>query len=66
MNKPKMIPIQLSTAKQLVRVLGKWEKASCIGCPSGSHTDNCPAREAYQLRNYLTQRINNPNRNFTV
>ena len=66
MNKPKMLPIQHKVAKQLVRVLDKFQEQSCIGCTGTFHTEDCPAREASQLRNYLTQRINNPERHFTV
>jgi hypothetical protein len=66
MTKPKMLPIQHKIAKQLVRILDKFEEQSCIGCSRTFHAEDCPAREAYQLRNYLTQRINNPTRNFTV
>ncbi len=66
MTKPKMLPIQRKVAKQLVCILDKFEEQSCIGCLGAFHLEECPAIEAYQLRNYLTQRINNPNRNFTV
>lgn len=66
MTKPKMLPIQHKVAKQLVRVLDKFQAQSCIGCTGAFHEEDCPAREAYQLRNYLTQRINNPERHFTV
>jgi hypothetical protein len=66
MTKPKMLPIQRNIAKQIVRILDKFEEQSCIGCEGAFHAGDCPAREAYQLRNYLTQRINNPERNFTV
>ncbi len=65
MTKLKMLPIQHKVAKQLVRILGKFEEQSCIGCSGAFHVGECPAAEAYQLRNYLTQRINNPNRHFT-
>jgi heterodisulfide reductase subunit B len=66
MTKPKMISIQRKVAKQLVRILDKLEEQSCIGCPGTFHTGDCPALEAYQLRKYLTQRVNNPQRNFTI
>jgi hypothetical protein len=61
-----MLPIQQKVAKQLVRILDRLEEQSCIGCSGTYHAGDCPALEAYQLRNYLTQRINNPERHFTV
>jgi hypothetical protein len=66
MTKPKMVPIQHKVAKELVRILDKFQEQSCIGCSGAFHTEDCPAREAYQLRNYLTQHINNPDRHLTV
>lgn len=66
MTKPKMLFIQEKVAKNLVRILDKFEKHSCMGCLESFHAEDCPALETYQLRNYLTQRINNPGRNFTV
>lgn len=65
MQKPKMISIQLKSAKQMERLLDKYEEMTCVGCLGVFHEENCPAREATQLRNYLTQRINNPSRNFS-
>lgn len=66
MSKPKMMPIQVSAAKSLVRLLERLDELSCVGCTGGGHDTGCPAAEAFQHRNYLTQRINNPTRNFTV
>jgi hypothetical protein len=66
MTKPKMLPIQNNVAKRIVRILDKFEEQSCIGCSGTFHKGDCPSLEAYQLRNYLTQRINNPERHFTI
>jgi len=66
MKKPKMISINMDAAKQLARLLDRLEEGTCTGCPRGVHETTCPAAEAFQLRNYLTQRINNPGRHFTV
>jgi hypothetical protein len=66
MRKPKMISIQLSSARKLARLLDRLQEATCKGCTGGSHETDCPAAEAFQMRNYLTQRINNPNRDFHV
>jgi hypothetical protein len=48
MTKPKMLPIQHKVAKQLVRILDKFEEQSCIGCSGDFHVEECPAIEAYQ------------------
>ena len=64
--KPKLIPINLFAARRLVRILNRYEVANCQGCDGSSHESACPSREAYQLRNYLTLRINNPNRRFKI
>jgi hypothetical protein len=66
MSKPKLIQINLNAAKDLARLLGKFEEQTCRGCQGGLHEDSCPAREAFQLRNYLTQRINNPNKDYGI
>ena len=66
MKKPKMVSINLPAAKQLARLLDRLEETACKGCPDGGHETDCPAKEAWQLRNYLTQRINNPTREFHV
>lgn len=66
MRKPKMLSIQLSAAKEMARLLDRLEEATCKGCLGGVHEGDCPAREAFQMRNYLTQRINNPTRDFHV
>ena len=64
MSKTKMIQIQVRTAEPLARILGKYEEEQCIGCDGTFHQNSCPAREAWELRHYLTQRINNPTRDF--
>lgn len=66
MKKPKLIEINLGTAKELVRMLDKMQEVGCIGCVGSDHEGNCPAKGTVQLRNYLTQRINNPDRHFGV
>jgi len=60
-----MIPIDRDVAKKLARLLGKLEELTCTGCEGTWHEQSCPAREAFQSRNYLTQRLNNPQRHFT-
>ena len=64
MQKPKMIPISQKSAKQVIRLLGKWEETACVGCIGTFHDTACPAREMWELRHYLTQRINNPKRHW--
>ena len=66
MAKAKLIQINLQAAKDIIRLLEKYEKEVCIDCAGEHHDDSCPAKEAYQLRNYLTQRINNPNKNYGI
>ena len=66
MSKPKLIQINLRAAKEIVRVLGRSEVKLCIGCDGESHENSCPAKEVLQLRNYLTQRVNNPNKNYGI
>ena len=66
MSKPKLIQINLQAAKEIVRVLERSEIKLCIGCPGESHEESCPAKEVLQLRNYLTQRVNNPNKNYGI
>lgn len=66
MSKTKLIEINLNAAKNLVRVLKRNEDSNCLGCEGDSHQDDCPAKEMYQLRNYLTQRVNNPNKKYGV
>ena len=66
MSKPKLIQINLQTAKEIVRVLERSEVKLCIGCPGESHEEACPATEVLQLRNYLTQRVNNPNTHYGI
>ena len=66
MSKVKLIKINLRVAKEITRLLGKYEKQFCLGCSGEYHDENCPAREAFQLHNYLTQRINNPNRDYGI
>ena len=66
MSKPKLIEINLGAAKHLVRILKRNEELNCVGCEGELHQADCPAKEMFQLRNYLTQRINNPNRKFGI
>jgi hypothetical protein len=66
MKKPKMVPIQVSAAKELIRLMDRLEEKSCIGCPGGVHETACPAAEAFAMRNYLTRRVNNQGRHYTV
>jgi len=66
MSKPKLIEINLRTAKELVRILKRNEDSNCTGCEGELHEADCPAKEMFQLRNYLTQRVNNPNRKFGI
>lgn len=65
--KVKLIEINLSAARDIARLLEKYEVGSCIGCAEGSqHQSSCPSQQANQLRNYLIQRINNPNKKYGV
>jgi hypothetical protein len=66
MSKPKLIEINLRSAKDLVRILKRNEDLNCTGCEADLHQADCPAKEMFQLRNYLTQRVNNPNRKFGI
>ena len=66
MSKTKLIEINLNAAKDLVRMLKRNEDLNCLGCEGDFHQNDCPAKEMYQLRNYLTQRVNNPNKKYDV
>ncbi len=66
MSKPKMLQINLQAAKDIARILGQAEDKLCSGCSGELHADACPAKKAFQLRNYLTQRINNPNKDYGI
>ena len=66
MSKTKLIEINLQAGKELVRILKRNEASNCTGCEGDLHQEDCPAKEMFQLRNYLTQRINNPNRKFGI
>lgn len=66
MSQPKLIEINLAAAKELVRILKRNEELNCNGCEGDLHLADCPAKEMFQLKNYLTQRINNPNRRFGI
>lgn len=66
MSKSKLIQINLQAAKEIVRALDRSEIKLCTGCQGNFHVDSCPAKEFSQLRNYLTQRINNPNKNYGI
>jgi hypothetical protein len=66
MSKPKMVKINLSVTKQLVRMLDRLQEKICDGCNGNDHDENCPAKGSVQLRNYLTLRINHPNQDFTI
>lgn len=66
MQKPKMISVSLTAAKEIARLLDRLEGTSCIGCEGTWHSSDCPAQKAFQMHNYLTRRINNRNRHFGV
>ena len=66
MSKQKLIEINIGAARQLVRLMDQLERKVCVGCLGEKHDDSCPAQEAVQLRNYLTQRVNNPTRSYGV
>jgi hypothetical protein len=66
MSKVKLIEININAAKDLVRILSTTEKQHCIGCEGDFHLETCPGKECSQLRNYLTQRINNPNKRYGI
>lgn len=58
----KSISISLRFAKELVRILDKYESATCNCEPPSRHTSGCPAHNASLCRDALSQRINNPDR----
>lgn len=60
----KQIQVDLAVAKDIIRVLEKFEVEICFDCPGQYHEDDCPAKKAYQLRNYLLRKVNNPNRKY--
>jgi hypothetical protein len=64
--KPKLIEVNLNAAKEIERILEKYEVAFCNCVGENQHLDSCPSQEANQLRNYLTQRINNPNKKYGI
>jgi hypothetical protein len=66
MSNTKLIQINLRAARELVRVLSRAEEKQCIGCAGDFHEAECPSREILQLRNYLTQRVNNPTKNYGI
>lgn len=62
----KLIEISLNAVREIERLLAKYEAHLCICDGGAQHLDSCPSREANQLRNYLTQRINNPNKKYGI
>jgi hypothetical protein len=64
--KLKLIEINLNVAKDISRILEKYEVASCQCDGESQHTDSCPSQESNQIRNYLTQRINNPKKKYGI
>jgi len=66
MSKVKLIQINLNAAKEIVRILERAEVPLCIGCEGDHHEEGCPGKEVLQLRNYLTQRVNNPNKKYGI
>jgi hypothetical protein len=65
-TKPKLIEINLNVAREIECVLGRYEASSCKCEGESQHLDSCPSKEANQLRNYLTQRINNPSKKYGI
>ena len=66
MGKVKIIKINVNAAKDIVRLLDRLEKLACADCSGQFHEPSCPAKDAFQLRNYLTQRINNPDKEYGI
>lgn len=66
MSNTKLIKINLQAAKEIVRLFDKTENALCKGCAGNFHDGDCTAKDVSQLRNYLTQRINNPDKNYGI
>lgn len=64
--KPKLIEINVNTARDIERILEKYEVHFCCCEGSSQHDDSCSSKEAFQLRNYLTQRIYNPNKKYGI
>lgn len=64
--KPKLIEINVNAARDIERILEKCEVHFCCCEGSSQHDDSCPSKEAFQLKNYLTQRINNPNKKYGI
>jgi hypothetical protein len=65
-TKPKLIEINLNAARKIERVLENYEVSSCKCDGESQHLDSCPSKEANQLRHYLTQRINSPNKKYGI
>ncbi len=61
-----MVKINFEVTKELVRMLDRMQETLCKGCNGDDHEESCPAYGSVQLRNYLTLRVNNPNRDFTI
>jgi len=66
MTKERVIQINLQAANEIIRLLDQYEETFCKGCDGTFHDDDCPAKKAFQLRNYLNQRVNNPTRHYGV
>jgi len=66
MSDTKLIQISVRSANEIVRALDRAEAKMCIDCEGNSHKESCPAKQFQQLRNYLTQRLNNPNKKYGI
>jgi len=66
MPNPKLIQINIAAAKDIARLLGRSEAELCTCSQQDLHKPGCPGHKAWQLRNYLTQRINNPNERYGI
>lgn len=60
MAKVKSISISIAQAKEIVRLLAKYEETRCAGCAGFLHDTGCPALRAYEIQDDLRRSINNP------
>ena len=64
MKKEKQISLPIRIAKEIIRILDKFQVKVCNCNQDKYHSDDCPAREASQLRNVMSQRVNNPEKDY--
>lgn len=61
MAKIKSVSLGIPQAKEIVRILAKYEETRCHGCADEHfHDTACPARRASEIQTFLRNATNNP------